>query len=329
MKVLYVASNPIDASNLNLEREITAFRRNAVANSGEAVDFIFLPNLPFEDLPAELSKNKPDILHISAHGMNEGLSLAHEDRERVLLTAEMLCAFLDIDPAPKLVYLNSCDSKALAKQLTQRVPMAIGFDAPITNRAARQAALTFYIRLLEGQSIKRAYEASRMIMKGLDQNSVSSQLFSQDGVDPARWVLHVPTRIVARFWEDKTRPSGKNYLVEIGLSGCPRNTSQVVFFTDDDEYINSDDALEDDLCSVVRTTPERGDIWIEYEWKTYGNLRLFACGVTAGGDHFSASNDLCSALESYYVETRGVSKIGDLPAFLQNAITSLRNMGRK
>jgi hypothetical protein len=320
MKVLYVASNPVDASSLNLEREITEFQRKAVATSGEPVQFVFLPNLPFEDLPTQISKNKPDVLHISAHGDEESLSLAHEGRGRVRLTSEMLCTFLDVDPVPKLVYLNSCNSKALAQELTERVPMAIGTDAPITNRAARQAALTFYIGLLEGKSVLRAYEAGRMIMKGLDQSRVATELFFQPGIEPDKCVLHVATRIIARFYQDRVRIKGRDYEVQMGISGCPRSTVQVVFFT-------SDQTRRKTSCTVVRTTPVRGEIWTDQAWKTHGNFRLFACGVTAGGEHFSLSQDLCSALEQHYVSAGGVKRVRDLPAYMQGAIDKLRRMG--
>lgn len=328
MKVLYIASNPEEHSSLNLEREITEFQRSAVANSGEAPQFIFLPSLPFEELPIQISRHKPDVLHISAHGEEEGLSLAHEGRDKVLLTSEMLCAFLDVDPAPRLVYLNSCNSEALANEITKRVQIAIGTTAPITNRAARKAAVAFYVRVLEGKSVARSFEVGRMIMKGLDKNRVTSKLFTQAGVAADKVTLHAPTRIVARFYEDRTKPKGRDYSVELGISGCPRNTIQVVFFTDDETFIVDEDDLEHDLCAVIRTTPIDGQIWMNQSWETYGDLRVFACGVTAGGEHFSTSGALCTALEEHYVSTRGVGSIGDLPAYLQGAIATLRRMGR-
>lgn len=252
----------------------------------------------------------------------------HEGREKVLLTAEMLCAFLDVDPPPKLVYLNSCDSESLASELIKRVPMAIGTTAPITNRAARQAAVAFYVRVLEGKSVARAFEAGRMIMKGLDQDRVASKLFTQTGVHPDKLTLHLPTRIVARFHKDQIKPKGRDYSIELGISGCPRNTIQVVFFTDDETFIEDEDSLEENLCAVARTTPIDGQIWMNQKWETYGDLRIFACGITAGGEHFSASRDLCAALEEHYVSTRGVAAASDLPAYMQGAIATLRRMGR-
>ena len=163
-----------------------------------------------------------------------------------------------------------------------------------------------------------------MIMQGLDKGKVTSSLFTQPGVQTDTWVLHVPARLFARFENDAFKPKGSLYNIEFGISGCPRHTIQVVFFTDDETFIDDEDKLEQDLCSVVRTTPVHGEIWLGYSWPTHGDFRLFACGITAGGETFSVSNSLCDALEQYYVASRGLSGVASLPAHVQNSIAALR-----
>jgi len=327
MRVLYIASNPDELGNLRLEREITEFQRDAVASSGEPVEFLFLPSLPFEEIPSQISKHKPDIVHISAHGENGSLEIAHGGEKPVRLTSEILCAFLDIEPLPQLVYLNACNSESIAQDLIKKVPMAIGTTAPITNRAARKAAVNFYSRLLDGKSVESAFATGQMIINGLDNNTVTSKLFVQPGVDPKSRIMHVPTRIVARFRDEKMKPRrDDHYEFFLGISGAPRNTIQVVFFTDDETYIKGDESLEEDLSSIVRTTAVRGEIWLGHHWAAYGDLRVFACGITAAGDHFSVGKSLCEALESYYVSTYGLPGASSLPAYVQRAIGNLRRM---
>jgi hypothetical protein len=128
---------------------------------------------------------------------------------------------------------------------------------------------------------------------------VSSELFCEPGCDPQLQTLHVSTRVAARFWKDS--PGGANCRVELGAIGCPRNTTQVIFFTDDESFIEDEDELDDNLCSVVRSTVVRGEAWVGDWWDTYGDFRIFVCGITAGGDHYSASGMLCVALETYYI----------------------------
>jgi hypothetical protein len=248
--------------------------------------------------------------------------MAREDQRLVPLTAEMLCAFLDVDQAPRLVYLNACDSAPIARELVKRVPMAIGTTAPITNRAARKAAVAFYTRLLEGKSVQSAFETGRMIMKGLDNAATSSELFCQSGCNAQSQRLHAVTRILARFLNDVPRAKdGVNYKVELGLVGCPRHTKQIIFFTDDESF-------GEDSYSVVRGTVVRGEMWLEDDpWETFGDFRLFACGITAGGDHYSVTGELCTAIKTYYDKSyfSGATK----PEFrdrLVAAIAQLRSM---
>ncbi len=285
MRVLYVASNPDQQATLLLEHEITELQRTAAGLSAGAVEFIFLPSLPFEDLPAQISKYKPDIVHISAHG-DDG-----------------------------------------ARQLIGRVSMAIGTTAPITNRAASKAAANFYIRLLEGKSVNTAFETCKMIMKGLNSVDIDAVLFSHPRCDPSKQFMHVATRLAARFWKDKSKAAGSgDYKVEIGLVGVPRNTTQVVFFTDDETFIaEKKDTLEIDLCAVARTTAIRGEIWLGYDWETYGDFRLFACGITAGGEHYSVAGSLCNALETYYISHKKSVSREDTRNPINRAIADLRS----
>jgi hypothetical protein len=88
MKIMYVASNLSDAGDLVLEREITELQRRLIGVAGEAIELLTFPQLPIEQLPLELSKLKPDILHISSHGMDGSLALANEAGDLVKLTAD-------------------------------------------------------------------------------------------------------------------------------------------------------------------------------------------------------------------------------------------------
>jgi hypothetical protein len=56
---------------------------------------------------------------------------------------------------------------------------------------------------------------------------------------------------------------------------------QIIFFTDDESFVNDEDTLEDDLSLIVRTTPVNGIIWSpgDFYWHAKGDHRLFAVGV--------------------------------------------------
>jgi len=302
MKVLYVASNPQDAQSLNLEREITELQMRAAEAVGEEVSFVFLPKLAVEDLHSALAKHRPDVLHVAAHADPNFLSLANEADRPVALTAKALRAFLPRDYPPRLIYLNACNSKEIAEQLIGIVPMAIGTTAPISNRAARAGAVIFYEKILAGENVMAAFEAGREMIAAIDSQTVESALAVQPGCDPSKEVLQRVPRLIASM--TSVQPKRKSCSVRFGLVGCPADTIQVVFFTDDLSFYEAEGDEEEDLaaqmCVVARNIPIRGVIWVDEddEWQIYGDFRLFAVGVTGDGRTFSVGSTLCDAIET-------------------------------
>ena len=323
LKVLFVASNPPDGVTLNLEREITELQRRFADAPGEPVSFTFLPGLRAEDLPGELAKRQPDVLHISAHGTDEQLSLSNEAGKKVALNAQALAAFLPPEHPPRLIYLNACDSQAIAEELKRHVSMAIGTTAPITNRAARAGAVTFYERILSGSSVGHAFRVVKEMIQMLQDQQASSELHARPGTNPENEVLHRAPRFIADFVGGDPSPRRQEYSVRFGMVGCPANTTQVVFFTDDETFIDEeDDDLQNDLCLVARGTPVRSVVWVDEadSWEVTGDFRIFAVGVTGDGHTFSVASTLCEAIETRYM----LAPDRNLPADIAAAVTELR-----
>lgn len=325
MKVLYIASNPLAASDLNLPQEINELQRFGTV-AAEPNSFLFLPALRVEDLRRELRRHDPDVLHFAAHGTDSSLSLADERGRPVKLTVELLAALLPRERALRVIYLNACDSCELANGLVDKgtVAVAIGMTAPISNRAARSSAVAFYESLLAGDTIAEAFTTCQAMVRLLTSDTVSAQMYVDPMSDPVTEVMHHIPTLVADF--DSEQPAAdrddEHYTLQLGLLGCPSNTIQVVFFTDDSSYINEDDNLEKDLCTVLRTAPVNGAIWMEDEyWRAFGDHRIFAIGIKADGSHFSTSSTLCKAIERRYrSESKGVNALS-----IKEAISQLRS----
>jgi len=328
VKVMYVACNPSGESELMLEREITELQRRAINAAGEPVEFLFFPELSVEELPLEISKNRPDILHVSAHGDKGILALANSEGAEVVLTGEILLHFIDKEYSPLLVYLNACNSDKIAQELTVKVSMAIGTTAPITNRAAIASARLFYERLLSGGTVDEAFKSGKYMIEALQSSEATSMLFTNGNVDPSKTRPYQRPRIVARSKNNLFKPDKSDrFKLEWGVIGCHKNTIQLVFFTVDETFIDekrkdkqTDEAfLASQLCRVIRRTPVRGVLWSnEPEW-TYGDHKIFASWVTAGGEIFSIESTLCEALELYY---RYYNK--DIPDQAKQAILQLQ-----
>jgi hypothetical protein len=327
MKVLYVASRANADTELNLTREITELQRRFGREAGERVEFRILPDLKVEDLPSELSTFLPEILHIASHAEKDVLSLSDQSGAVVKISAKMLAAFLPPESPPRLIYLNSCNSEQIANSLTadRAVAFAIGSTAPITNRVARNSAVAFYERLLAGYSLEHAYDACRYMLEATSGSSASVKLFASGEGLAVTEIMHRVPMLIADFENlkqseaERTRKEG--FDVRLGLAGCPAATIQVIFFTDDESYFESEDTYEDDLCLVVRTSPVKGLLWApEDSWNSEGDHRLFAVGVLAGGGCFSVAGTLCEAIENRY----RFSPSGETPETVVNAIRRLK-----
>lgn len=311
MKLLYIGGPTDNQSDLTLEKDITDMQRHATSESGEPVMLRFLPTCTVEELPTELKRYDPHVLHIAAHGAQPYLELRNSKGAAVRITPEILQAFIPKEARLRLVYLNACDSAAIADNLvkiTTKVPMAIGTTAPITNHTARSAAALFYERIIEGETVDSAFESSRAMIDALQDQSASSKLFFNPAIaTPTREFLHFIPRIVAKLAGRPTtavRPG--QYKMHLGIVGFPTNTRQVVFFTDDPSFITKGTTLENALCWVVRPQSDVATIWCVGAALSKKNFRVSACGMTADGRTFSVSTMVSDALE-HYVRTTGDS----------------------
>lgn len=299
MKVLFVSSDAGPKDSLNIRQEITELQMQAARAAGEEVRFMFLPSLSFEELPSQIHSFAPDILHIAAHANPDYLSLMDAAGKPVAISARALGTFLPPTKRPRLVYLSACNSDSMAQALTAKVPMAIGTNMPITNRAARTGATIFYQKLFAGESVEAAFNASREAIVASQNRKVKSVLRCQSGVTPANEIMYRVPTIVAGL-VDGSRSSG-TCAVRFGMVGCPANVRQVVFFTDDESFDQNDDRGHD-MCAVAVGKPSgpTRELWVdeEDEWEDIdGDFAVFAVAVTADRKMFSVSCMLSDALE--------------------------------
>ncbi len=325
MKVLFVASNSLDADSLELNREITILQRRFAEAAGEPASLVSLLSLHAEELPYEIAKHRPDVLHISAHGDKNHLSFANAAGKDVILDAEMLAAFFPADYRPRLVYINACDSFGLAKELAaMAVPMVIGTTDVISNSSARLGASAFYERILIGGTVKQSFDVAKFIIRQASGGLTDAVLETRAGTDASLETLHAIPRLIADFEDGDPTASRGQYSVRLGLLGCPANTVQVIFFTDDASFIDDEDEEDPygEMSHIIRDTPANGRIWIpEHEcWAVEGDFRLFAVGVSGDGHSFSVVSTLCEAIERRYL----LAPRHDIPDDIARAIVELR-----
>ena len=299
VKVLFVSSNPKSESGLNLEAELTELDAILASSVGEPCLLVVRAGLPIEKLASTIQKERPDVLHITAHGEDTSLSMQNASGDAVALQANNLIDLIG-DEMPSLIYLNACNSDKIALALTEHVGIAIGSDAPISNRAARAAAVVFYQRLVVGKSVLAASRAAKATLSALEDGSATLVLHKKNGVDPSKVSLHTPPTLTAHILSKSFQPSQRKFDVRFGVLGCPRNISQVVFFTDDNYFLgDGSTSWADDLCQVNRNQPNpngflksnRDDIW-----QIKRDHRVVAAGLTSDGKTFCAVSKVSDAL---------------------------------
>lgn len=300
MKLLFVASNPVGAGDLMLEEEIQELRCS-LKRRGSDVLVEFRQHVAHQEWPMLLYDEKPDCLHISAHGMTDSILIADMDGLRVKLTSESLATYVD-HHRPRLIFLNACDSAEVAAGLTGTVDFAIGCTTPIMNYIARHGASIFYQLVLSGETVQIAFDVCRAHLRTASNSAYDMKLYCRPGLDPTRERLNPPMELIARF-EGRPDRDGRQE-VKLGVAGFSETTVQAVFFTDDERFIPDFDApLEPALCQVARRASLQGEFWAAVPWHLDSDVQIH-CTCSGHGAARVASARLTEALRRYY-DARG------------------------
>lgn len=298
VKILFIGSNPNDQSTLTFERDITALQIRVLGSRGLGAEFIFMPSCPVEDLPAHLANVRPDIVHFAAHGGDGNLTLADSMGRECRIDADMIKNFLDPDEPPRLVYLSACDSGAIAEALRTLGVASIAATAPITNQAARGAALCFYDRVLRGFTIGAAHSAASSILQSLNLLDVRSKLYepvSVTGVSIADMVLFRVPRIIAEP-VGRIGRGANSIAVRIGLMDFPRKSTRAVFFTADRSFFDESEAD----WGIFHADPDdyAGRVCWSDVWTIGGDFTVIAVAASSNEMTFSGQSTVCAALRA-------------------------------
>lgn len=300
MKLLFVASTPAKAGELMLGEEIRELRC-ALKRGGSDVLVEFREHVSHHEWPILLYEERPDCLHISAHGTEDSILIADMDGLCVKLTPESLATYV-ARHKPRLIFLNACDSAEVAAGLTGTVDFAIGCTTPIMNYIARHGASIFYQLVLAGETVREAFDVCRAHLRTASNGAYDMELYWRQGLDPTRERLNPPMELLAQF--EGPPDCDRRQEVRLGIVGCSETAQQALFFTDDERFIPDLDAtLESALCQVVRSVPSRGEIWAKASWNLDSDVQIH-CACSGHGLVSVTSARVTEALRRYY-DARG------------------------
>jgi HEAT repeat protein len=158
-RILILASNPVDSSRLRLDEEIreienglqrAKFRENLTLKSSLATRS--------DDLRRAMLDFRPNIVHFSGHGSEEGIYLEDESGYAKPIVGEALANFIHFfAESVECVVLNACYSETQAQAIARYIPYVVGMKQSIADRAALKFSVGFYDALGAGESVKRAF----------------------------------------------------------------------------------------------------------------------------------------------------------------------------
>lgn len=147
MDVLLIAPNQPDLSFQQAEVERLVNTLNAKVRLG---------NVTCADVMDAVATHRPEILWFSSHGDRDGVFLSD-----CLLDGDMLAAAIRGTPT-KLIFLNSCDSRATAERIyAQTQCHVIATIGAVDDRHAYTTALKFAKSLIAGGNVYAAYQDAR------------------------------------------------------------------------------------------------------------------------------------------------------------------------
>ncbi|MEL6988682.1 MAG: CHAT domain-containing protein [Bacteroidota bacterium] len=147
IKVLFLASDPSDASRLHLGRELKVIREKLDHN--KLFDIKDNPATTPKDLMDQITNYQPQIVHFSGHGSADG-ELCFEDElgKSKTISPEALASFFSIaKDYVKCVVVNTCFSEKQAKAISQHIPVVVGTKKEISDDAAINFSSGFYTAL--------------------------------------------------------------------------------------------------------------------------------------------------------------------------------------
>lgn len=193
--VLFISAEPEGLDRLRVDKEVREIQERVRASElRDSIRFEYRPAARVTDLIQHLNEVRPDVVHFSGHGANEGLAFQDDDDQAHLLTNEQLDAVLAACPTSlKLAIFNSCDSARQAEVATGRLAAAVGMNQTIEDEAAQVFAGQLYNSLGFGHSLALAFDQAKLqVQLTLGSLSGDPELFLADGIDSEELIIVVP-----------------------------------------------------------------------------------------------------------------------------------------
>jgi hypothetical protein len=188
-KILFIASNPNDLTQLNLDEEIRSITMKIqAAEYHDVLDLISIWAVRPDDLLQQLNIHKPNVVHFSGHGSKVGELVLMDDQHQTKKVAPdaLKALFSTLKDNIRLVVLNACYSKTQAEAISEVIDCVVGMNTSIGDQAAITFAGSFYRAIGFGRSVKEAFDQAKtsLMLESIPEED-TPELLVRSGVDPA------------------------------------------------------------------------------------------------------------------------------------------------
>src|SRR5215831_12934043 len=191
IRILFLSANPSDTQKLQLVEECNDIDdKLRVAEYRDQFDIVQRHAIRIDNLIYILLRFKPEIVHFSGHGSEEGALVfqnsdgnAQEVPPRALTD---LFRIVNKDKDIRCIFLNACYSEPQAEAISDYVDCVIGMSQGVTDTAARQFAAAVYQALGFGKSIKDAFDLGIVQLGFSRSDEHIPKLRCRPGVDPSK-----------------------------------------------------------------------------------------------------------------------------------------------
>jgi len=200
IKILFLAANPKDTSQLKLDEEMRAIDQ-AIRQSEfrDRFDIKQQWAVRVTDLQGYLLRHKPDIVHFSGHGstLSEIVLENNSGNSQPVPSHALSQLFSMLKDNIRCVILNACYSEQQARAIAEHIECVIGMSEAIGDSAAISFATAFYQALGYGRNVKTAFDLGRVQidLENLNEQDTPKLLASDTNPEEIVFVHELPSTI--------------------------------------------------------------------------------------------------------------------------------------
>jgi hypothetical protein len=187
VRILFLAANPKDSSQLRLDEEIREIHAKIrAAEFRDSFELVSRWAVRPLDLLQAFNEVQPHIVHFSGHGSRRAQLVLENDEgnAKPVSEAALVSLFKNVKDNVRLLLLNACHSEAQAQAISQQIECTVGMSVAIGDEAAIVFASTFYGALAFGRSVGQAFEQGRtaLMLQGIPEEN-TPVLLTRPGAD--------------------------------------------------------------------------------------------------------------------------------------------------